>query len=274
MEYYKVIDDNGDVRKLICSKDEKFASDPKIHKDMTNFGFTYVAANKKSLMIRELFDDVAPNYDLMNDLMSFGIHRIWKQAFVDLLAPRQAHWLLDVAGGTGDIANLWQKRGGGRVTVCDINAKMIAVGQNRMKKNNSNIMDWIVGNAEHLPLGEGLVDRVTIAFGLRNVTDIDSALAEMTRVLRRGGRFMCLEFSQPSQKLFNSIYDIYSFRVLPWLGEQIAHNRAAYNYLIESIRQFPNQHDLATRMSRVGLEHVQWRNLSGGIVAIHSGWRF
>ncbi|AHC73657.1 ubiquinone/menaquinone biosynthesis methyltransferase ubiE [Candidatus Endolissoclinum faulkneri L5] len=269
-----MINANGDDSNLICSTDKKFASGAKIHEGMSSFGFTSVTANEKSLMVRELFDNVATNYDLMNDLMSFGIHRIWKQAFVDWLAPRQQQWLLDVAGGTGDIANLWQKRGGGRVTVCDINAKMIAVGQERMKKDGSDITDWVVGNAEQLPLSEGLVDRVTIAFGLRNVTNIDLALMEMTRVLRRGGRFMCLEFSRPGEGLFNSVYDIYSFRVLPWLGEKIADNRAAYKYLIESIRQFPSQHDLAKRMSRVGLEHIKWRNLSAGIVAIHSGWRF
>ncbi|SDG09805.1 bifunctional demethylmenaquinone methyltransferase/2-methoxy-6-polyprenyl-1,4-benzoquinol methylase UbiE [Thalassobaculum litoreum] len=250
------------------------ATDPKIRDGVTDFGFTSVSVEEKSTRVREVFDSVASSYDLMNDLMSLGIHRVWKQAFADWLAPRPGHRLLDVAGGTGDIAALWRKRGGGPVTVCDINAEMIAVGRDRLEKaGGDDAVDWVVGNAEDLPLADASVDRVTIAFGLRNVTRIDRALGEMTRVLRPGGRFMCLEFSRPTQAWLDPIYDTYSFKVLPWLGDKVAQDRPAYQYLAESIRRFPDQQDLAERMRRVGLEQVKWRNLSAGIAAIHSGWR-
>lgn len=250
------------------------SADPKIRGGMTDFGFTSVSVEEKSSRVREVFDSVATNYDVMNDLMSLGIHRVWKQAFLDWLAPRAGQHLLDVAGGTGDIASLWRKRGGGPVTVCDINAEMIGVGRDRLAKaGGDDGVDWVVGNAEDLPLADGSVDRVTIAFGLRNVTRIDRALGEMTRVLRPGGRFMCLEFSRPTQPWLDPIYDAYSFRVLPWLGDKVAKDREAYQYLAESIRRFPDQQELAERMRRAGLEQVKWRNLSAGIAAIHSGWR-
>lgn len=250
------------------------SADPKIRGGMTDFGFDSVSVEEKSSRVREVFDSVASNYDVMNDLMSLGIHRVWKQAFLDWLAPRAGQHLLDVAGGTGDIASLWRKRGGGPVTVCDINAEMIGVGRDRLAKaGGDDGVDWVVGNAEDLPLADGSVDRVTIAFGLRNVTRIDRALGEMTRVLRPGGRFMCLEFSRPTQPWLDPIYDAYSFKVLPWLGDKVAKDREAYQYLAESIRRFPDQQDLAERMRRAGLEQVKWRNLSAGIAAIHSGWR-
>ncbi len=250
------------------------AQDPKIRDGVTDFGFSSVAVEDKAARVRDVFDNVAGSYDLMNDLMSLGIHRVWKQAFMDWLAPRPGQTLLDVAGGTGDIATLWCGRGGGPVTVCDINAEMIAVGRARAAEAAvADRIEWVVGDAEALPLPDASVDRVTIAFGLRNVTRIDRALAEMARVLRRGGRFMCLEFSRPTQPWLDPIYDGYSFRVLPWLGEVVAKDREAYQYLAESIRRFPDQQDLAERMRRVGLERVKWRNLSGGITAIHSGWR-
>lgn len=248
--------------------------DPKIRDGVTDFGFASVPIEEKGARVRQVFDSVASNYDIMNDLMSLGIHRVWKQAFLDWLAPRAGQHLLDVAGGTGDIATLWRRRGGGPVTVCDINAEMIGVGRDRLAKAGGDPgIDWVVGNAEDLPLADGSVDRVTIAFGLRNVTRIDRALGEMTRVLRPGGRFMCLEFSRPTQAWLDPIYDTYSFKVLPWLGDKVAKDREAYQYLAESIRRFPDQQDLAERMRRVGLERVKWRNLSAGIAAIHSGWR-
>ena len=248
--------------------------DPKIRDGVTDFGFDSVAVEDKSARVRDVFDNVAGSYDLMNDLMSLGVHRVWKQAFMDWLAPAPGQRLLDVAGGTGDIAASWCRRGGGPVTVCDINAEMIAVGRARMEKAGlGDRIEWIVGDAEALPLPDASVDRVTIAFGLRNVTRIDQALAEMARVLRIGGRFMCLEFSRPTEPWLDPVYDTYSFRVLPWLGQVVARDRAAYQYLVESIRRFPDQQDLAERMRRVGLERVKWRNLSGGIAAIHSGWR-
>jgi demethylmenaquinone methyltransferase/2-methoxy-6-polyprenyl-1,4-benzoquinol methylase len=250
------------------------SADPKIRDGETDFGFTTVAVGEKTERVRAVFDSVASSYDVMNDLMSLGIHRVWKRAFVDWLAPHAGQRLLDVAGGTGDIATLWRTRGGGPVTVCDINAEMIAVGRGRTDAAGGDAgVDWVVGDAEDLPLADGSVDRVTIAFGLRNVTRIDRAIAEMTRVLRPGGRFMCLEFSRPTQGWLDPIYDTYSFKVLPWLGDKVADDREAYQYLAESIRRFPDQQDLAERMRRTGLEKVKWRNLSAGIAAIHSGWR-
>lgn len=251
--------------------DDPMSIDPKIHDGVTDFGFDTIAVEAKAERVRGVFDSVARNYDLMNDLMSLGIHRVWKQAFMDWAAPREGHTLLDVAGGTGDIARLWRARGGGPVVVCDINAEMIAVGRARLGDDGG--IAWTVGDAESLPLPDGSVDRVTIAFGLRNVTRIDTALSEMRRVLRIGGRFLCLEFSRPTQSWLEPIYDAYSFKVLPRLGQAVADDRAAYQYLAESIRQFPDQQELAERMRRTGFEKVRWRNLSAGIAAIHSGWR-
>ncbi|NQW08434.1 MAG: bifunctional demethylmenaquinone methyltransferase/2-methoxy-6-polyprenyl-1,4-benzoquinol methylase UbiE [Alphaproteobacteria bacterium] len=248
--------------------------DPKIRDGVTDFGFDTVPVEVKAERVREVFDSVAGKYDLMNDLMSLGIHRVWKRAFMDWAAPRAAHTLLDVAGGTGDIARLWRSRGGGPVIVCDINAEMIAAGRARSEREEGNGgIIWTVGDAERLPLPDASVDRVTIAFGLRNVTRIDTALAEMRRVLRIGGRFLCLEFSRPTQPWLGPVYDAYSFKVLPRLGQLVAGDREAYQYLAESIRQFPDQQELTERMRRAGFEAVRWRDLSAGIAAIHSGWR-
>ncbi len=249
--------------------------DRKIHDGLTDFGFTEVPVAEKATRVRDVFDSVAGSYDRMNDLMSLGVHRLWKDAFLDWAVPRGSQRLLDVAGGTGDIAQRWRKRGGGPVTVCDINAEMIAVGRDRLDRSGGDVgIGWVVGDAERLPLADGSVERVTIAFGLRNVTRIDLALAEMRRVLRPGGRFLCLEFSKPTQPWLDPVYDAYSFKVLPWLGRVVAKDEAAYQYLAESIRRFPDQQDLAERMRRAGFEKVAWRNLSAGIAAIHSGWRF
>jgi len=256
------------------SSDPTNTADPKIRDGLTDFGFDAVSVEEKEGRVRQVFSSVASNYDLMNDLMSLGIHRAWKSSFLDWLKPRPSHHLLDVAGGTGDIARLWRERGGGPVTVCDINPEMLAAGRERLAKaGGDDAITWIEGNAEELPFEPGRFDRVTIAFGLRNVTRIDAALASMFRMLRPGGRFLCLEFSRPTQPWLDPIYDTYSFRVLPWLGERVANDRAAYQYLVESIRKFPDQADLQARMERVGFERVAVRNLSGGIAAIHSGWR-
>lgn len=253
--------------------------DRKIRDGLTDFGFGEVPVAEKAARVRGVFDSVARNYDRMNDLMSLGVHRVWKDALMDWLLPRPSQHLLDVAGGTGDIARRWRKRGGGPVTVCDINAEMIAVGRDRLEQAGGDPgvaggqIDWVAGDAERLPLADRSVERVTIAFGLRNVTRIDAALAEMRRVLKPGGRFLCLEFSRPTQPWLDPLYDAYSFRVLPWLGRVVARDEDAYRYLAESIRRFPDQQDLAERMRRAGLEKVAWRNLSAGIAAIHSGWR-
>ena len=250
------------------------ADDRKIRDGLTDFGFDEVPVAEKAARVRDVFDSVARNYDRMNDFMSLGVHRVWKQAFMDWAMPRPSQHLLDVAGGTGDIARLWRRRGGGPVTVCDINAEMMAVGRDRLQRaGGDGGIAWLPGDAERLPLADRPVERVTIAFGLRNVTRIDLALSEMRRVLKPGGRFLCLEFSKPTQPWLDPVYDAYSFRVLPWLGRVVARDEAAYQYLAESIRRFPDQQDLAERMRLAGFEKVAWRNLSAGIAAIHSGWR-
>ncbi|MBI5120282.1 MAG: bifunctional demethylmenaquinone methyltransferase/2-methoxy-6-polyprenyl-1,4-benzoquinol methylase UbiE [Rhodospirillales bacterium] len=240
----------------------------------THFGFKTVSEQEKASLVRAVFDSVAPRYDLMNDLMSLGIHRLWKDSFIDAVKPRPGEHLLDVAGGTGDIAFRFLKRGGQAVTVCDINAEMLKVGRERaIDKGFLTGLDWVVGDAEALPAPDACFDAYTIAFGLRNVTHIDKALAEARRVLKPGGRFFCLEFSRVVLPVFDKIYDAYSFSVLPWLGAKVAGDPEAYQYLAESIRRFPDQEGLMDMMEDAGLEKPRYRNLSGGIAAIHWAWR-
>jgi len=241
-----------------------------------DFGFRRVPRLAKSRLVREVFDRVATRYDLMNDLMSAGIHRLWKDAMVDWLAPRPAQYLLDVAGGTGDVAFRVHTRthGGARITVCDVNVDMTRVGRDRaLDRGIVAGVDWLCGDAEALPIKSQSVDGYTIAFGLRNVTDIDRALAEARRVLRPGGRFLCLEFSRVVVPLLDRLYERYSFAVVPWLGALVTGSRDPYQYLVESIRRFPPQQALAERIERAGLGQVRVRNLSGGIAALHSAWR-
>ena len=242
---------------------------------MADFGFESVPRDRKAGLVRAVFDNVAPRYDLMNDLMSFGVHRLWKAAFVDWLRPHDGMRLLDVAGGTGDIALRCLTRAPGiAVTICDISQAMLDTGRRRaVDRGILAGIDWVAGDAEALPVDDRSVDAYTIAFGLRNVTDIDAALAEARRVLCPGGRFLCLEFSRVSMPWLESLYDAYSFRWLPELGARITGDRAAYRYLVESIRRFPPQDELAARMKAAGLDLVSYRNLSGGIAAIHSAWR-
>lgn len=225
-------------------------------------------------MVRAVFDSVAPSYDLMNDLMSLGIHRVWKKIFIGALAPNPRHSLLDLAGGTGDISFGWLSRGGGPVVMTDINASMLGVGRDRaMNRGFAGDLTFAVMDAEHLPVPDRSFDRVSIAFGLRNCTDKDAVLREARRVLKPGGRFMCLEFSRVTLPGFSSIYDAWSFQVLPRLGRVIAKDEESYRYLAESIRMFPDQETLADMMRDAGFSRVNAQNLSGGIVAIHSGWR-
>ncbi len=239
-----------------------------------DFGFRAVPAAEKSGLVREVFDSVADRYDVMNDLMSVGVHRLWKAALIDWLRPRPDMHLIDVAGGTGDIAFRFRAASGGRVTVCDINESMVRVGRDRaIDRGLPRAVDWVVGDAEALPLADAGADAYTIAFGLRNVTQIDRALAEARRVLKPGGRFLCLEFSHVSLPWLQSLYDRYSFSVLPALGSMVAGDPDAYRYLAESIRRFPNQDDLLDRIGAAGLERGRYRNLSGGIAALHSAWR-
>jgi demethylmenaquinone methyltransferase / 2-methoxy-6-polyprenyl-1,4-benzoquinol methylase len=239
-----------------------------------DFGFRSVDPAEKAGLVRAVFDSVAPRYDLMNDLMSLGIHRIWKQIFISDLQPRPTHTLLDLAGGTGDITFGWLKRGGGPVFLTDINNAMLSVGRDRaLNQGFSNHIILAVADAEKLPLPDRCVDRVSIAFGLRNCTDKPAVLAEARRVLKPGGRFLCLEFSCVTVHALTPVYDTWSFKVLPRLGRMVAGDADSYRYLAESIRTFPDQETLADMMREAGLARVNVRNLSGGIAAIHSGWR-
>lgn len=243
----------------------------------THFGYREVGEREKPSLVQGVFRSVASRYDMMNDLMSGGIHRLWKAALVNWLNPRPGLCLLDTAGGTGDIALRVLNRlepGTGHVIVCDLTAEMLAVGRDRaIDCGLVKGLSWVCGDAEQLPLPDRSVTAYTIAFGLRNVTHIDRALAEARRVLKPGGHFLCLEFSRVVVPLFAELYDQYSFRVLPAMGAVVAGDRESYLYLAESIRRFPPQAELADRMTAAGLAQVRYRNLSGGIAALHSGWR-
>jgi demethylmenaquinone methyltransferase/2-methoxy-6-polyprenyl-1,4-benzoquinol methylase len=239
-----------------------------------DFGFRSVAPAEKAGMVRAVFDSVAPRYDLMNDLMSLGIHRVWKKIFISDLQPRPSHTLLDLAGGTGDISFGWLKRGGGPVLLTDINNAMLSVGRDRALNGGfAGDVSLVVADAEKLPLPDRCVDRVSIAFGLRNCTDKPAVLREARRVLKPGGRFLCLEFSRVTVHALTPVYDTWSFRVLPRLGRMVAGDEDSYRYLAESIRTFPDQEKLAGMMREAGFARVNVRNLSAGIAAIHSGWR-
>ena len=245
-----------------------------------SFGYRDVPAAEKEGMVRRVFESVAPSYDLMNDLMSGGVHRLWKNTLIDVLNPRPGEKFLDVAGGTGDIAFRIVRRQmakGGKsadVTVCDINHAMLSVGRNRAADRGLlKGLTWSTGDAEALPFPDRSFDGYTIAFGLRNVTDIDKALREACRVLKPGGRFYCLEFSKVTTAPVARAYDAYSERALPWLGRVIARDAESYRYLHESIRRFPPQRELAQRMGAAGFGNVAWRNMTMGVVALHSGWR-
>ena len=248
----------------------------------THFGFETIPVETKTGRVRAVFDAVAPRYDVMNDLMSAGVHRIWKNAMVDWLAVRPGWHLIDVAGGTGDIALRILKRMSvhgqsfidGQVTVCDINQTMLDHGRDRaMDAGRMHGLDWVAGDAQGLPFPDMHFDAYTIAFGLRNVTAIETALSEAHRVLKPGGRFLCLEFSHVVVPGLDTLYDAYSFFVLPRLGQLVTSDSDAYRYLAESIRRFPAQNALADMMVAAGFGQVSYRNLSGGIAAIHSGWR-
>lgn len=249
----------------------------KQHPDKTtHFGYREVPVDEKTALVRGVFESVAGNYDLMNDLMSLGIHRAWKRDFVANSGIRLGDRVLDLAGGTGDIAALLSRRVGdnGRVVLTDINDAMLGVGRRRLEDRGivGNIR-YALANAEALPFGDSQFDAVTIAFGLRNVTDKDAALREMRRVLKPGGRALILEFSQVGPEPLKMAYDAWSFGVLPLLGKLVAHDEDSYRYLAESIRKHPPQQELADMMSEAGFVDVRYRNLTGGIVAIHSGVR-
>ena len=242
-------------------------------------GLGQVGGEDKTRLVRGVFESVARRYDLMNDVMSLGVHRMWKRALVDWLNPQPGWTLLDVAGGTGDIAfrvldRVRQRTGDAPfVTVIDPNDRMLEVGRERAAPEMRDHLSWLCAAAEALPTPDRCADAYTVAFGLRNVTDLDRALAEAYRVLRPGGRFLCLEFTAVTLPGLDALYDAYSFRVIPKLGKWIAGDEAAYRYLVESIRAFPDQQAFARRITEAGFSQVKVRNLSGGIATLHSAWR-
>ena len=241
----------------------------------THFGAATVPEEEKSGMVRDLFSDVAKKYDVMNDVMSMGIHRVWKEAMMDWLAPRGGQRLLDVAGGTGDVAFKFLKRAGhGHATVCDLTEGMLIEGRKRAEAEEMvDSLDWVVGDAMALPFEDNTFDVYTISFGIRNVTRPQEALNEAYRVLRPGGRLMVLEFSQLPNPVMQKAYDLYSFNVIPRMGQVIASDRDSYQYLVESIRNFPDQETFLGMVRKAGFGNEKYRNLTMGIAALHSGWK-
>ncbi|KEP70389.1 ubiquinone biosynthesis methyltransferase UbiE [Thioclava dalianensis] len=241
----------------------------------THFGYQTVDEDAKAGMVHGVFSRVASKYDIMNDLMSVGIHRVWKDAMMDWLVPRSGQKLLDVAGGTGDVAFRFLNRAGSaHATVCDMTESMLVEGRKRAEAESmAESLDWVVGDAMALPFADNSFDAYTISFGIRNVTRIPDALSEAYRVLRPGGRLMVLEFSQIPNELMQKAYDLYSFNVIPKMGELVAGDRDSYQYLVESIRKFPDQERFAGLIRDAGFGNVSYRNLSFGIAALHSGWK-
>ena len=243
--------------------------------DTTHFGFQTVPEAEKAGMVHGVFTRVASKYDIMNDVMSGGVHRLWKDAMMDWLAPRPGQRLLDVAGGTGDVAFRFLRRApGATATVCDMTESMLVEGRKRAEADHmADRLDWVVGDAMALPFADASFDVYTISFGIRNVTRIEDALAEAYRVLRPGGRLMVLEFSQLPNPMLQWAYDRYSFNVIPVMGQVIAGDRDSYQYLVESIRKFPDQERFAAMIRAAGFEQVKYRNLTMGVAALHSGWK-
>jgi demethylmenaquinone methyltransferase / 2-methoxy-6-polyprenyl-1,4-benzoquinol methylase len=245
----------------------------------TSFGFREVDLREKTALVKGVFESVAPRYDIMNDLMSGGVHRLWKDAVAARINPRPGELIVDCAGGTGDVsrrlaklARSAQKRLGGpsaRILVIDYNAEMVAAG---MKRTPEPEIAWSVGDAQNLALKDNEADAYVIAFGIRNVADIPKALREARRVLKPGGRFHCLEFSRPVAEPIRQAYDAYSFKLIPAIGKLVAGDRESYQYLVESIRRFPDQKTFAEMMRQAGFVNVGYTNYSGGVVALHHGW--
>ena len=242
----------------------------------THFGYRDVAEDEKAGLVHGVFSSVARKYDIMNDAMSMGIHRIWKDAMIDWLAPRGDMHLLDVAGGTGDIAFRFLNRlkGEGRVTVLDMTQSMLDEGKKRAEAQKlADRLSWVCGDAMALPFEDNSFDAYTISFGIRNVTRIEDAISEAFRVLKPGGRFMVLEFSQVPIPMVQWIYDRYSFNMIPRMGKAITGDSDSYQYLVESIRKFPDQERFAAMIRAGGFEQVKYRNMTLGVAALHSGWK-
>ncbi len=245
------------------------------------FGFRDVDPSEKPRLVRGVFDSVASRYDLMNDLMSAGVHRLWKDATAARLTPQPGEVIVDCAGGTGDMARRFaklarraQERRGGpdaQIMIVDYNAEMIAAGR---AKGGEPEITWNVGDAQRLPLPDACADAYVISFGIRNVTDIPAALREARRVLKRGGRFLCLEFSHPATEMLRKAYDAYSFKVIPQIGQIVAKDRESYQYLVESIRRFPDQRTFVSMIEDAGFKKAGYTNFTGGVAALHHGWAF
>ena len=243
----------------------------------TDFGFSRVKSKDKSNLVKKLFENVSGRYDLMNDFMSLGIHRVWKESMLDWLAPRRGQSLIDVAGGTGDIAFNFIKRAksGANATILDLTESMMIEG----KKKTTDLpeesqINWVCGDAMRMPFSDSTFDVYTISFGIRNVTNISKTLSEAYRVLKPGGRLMILEFSSVNNDLISWIYDKYSFNIIPKLGELVSNDRESYQYLVESIRKFPNQEKFSEMIINEGFKKVKHRDLTFGIAALHSAWKF
>ncbi len=246
----------------------------KVDQDTIDFGYRTVQRSDKARLVHGVFNSVARHYDLMNDLMSGGVHRLWKAAMIDWMAPQPHQKLVDLAGGTGDIGKQFLSGGGGAACITDINHAMLRAGLGRqdLQRLTSQI-SWCVANAESLPFDDQISDFVTIAFGLRNITDRQAALSEAYRILKPGGRFLCLEFSHVQNRPLARLYDIWSFNILPMMGQVIARDADSYRYLAESIRTFPTKEVLADMFAQAGFAQIRVRSLSAGIACIHSGWK-
>ncbi len=246
-------------------------------KPTTHFGYQEIPVQEKVYRVAEVFHSVANKYDLMNDVMSLGMHRLWKRFTIEQSGVRTGQAVLDIAGGTGDLAKEFARKVGktGRVVLADINEKMLARGRERLMDSGivGNV-EYVQADAENLPFADNTFDCITIAFGLRNVTNKEAALQSMFRVLKPGGKTIVLEFSKPRLPLLNKIYDEYSFKIIPKLGEWICNDRESYQYLVESIRMHPDQETLKSMMLKAGFEDVEYYNLTGGIVALHKGFKY
>ena len=243
----------------------------------TDFGFSRVKSKDKSNLVKKIFENVSGRYDLMNDFMSLGIHRVWKKSMLDWLAPRRGQSLIDVAGGTGDIAFNFIKRAktGANATILDLTESMMIEGKKKtIDLPEETQINWVCGDAMRMPFSNCTFDVYTISFGIRNVTNISKTLAEAYRVLKPGGRLMILEFSSVNNDLISWIYDKYSFNIIPKLGEFVSNDRESYQYLVESIRKFPNQEKFSEMIINEGFRKVKYRDLTFGIAALHSAWKF